>query len=194
MKRESHLPYMPGIDGLRAIAVLSVFFYHVSLDWASGGWLGVDLFFVISGFLITSLLLREYEKNNHINVLEFWFRRARRLLPAVAVLIGAVMILALLFAPDSIDTLRGDAIAGLLYVENWHLILTDQSYFETFIRPSLLRHLWSLSVEEQFYLVWPIVFAFGLTQLTRRRLLGVVIAGIFLSTALMVFFLSLIHI
>ncbi len=190
MKRESRLPYMPGIDGLRAVAVLAVFFYHVNLDWMSGGWLGVDLFFVISGFLITSLLLREYEKNNHINVLEFWFRRARRLLPAVVVMISVVMVLALLFARDSIDSLRGDAIAGLLYVENWHLIFTDQSYFETFVRPSLLRHLWSLSVEEQFYLIWPIVFAFGLTQLNRTRLLGMVIAGILASTLLMILLYS----
>ncbi len=179
---------MPGIDGLRAVAVLAVFFYHVGVGWMPGGWMGVDLFFVISGYLITSLLLQEYERNRHIKVVQFWLRRARRLLPAVAVLIASVMVLAAIFAPADIDSLRGDAVASLFYVQNWHLIFTHQSYFESFGRPSLLRHLWSLSVEEQFYLIWPLVFAAGLTRLSKRKLLGIVLGGIALSTLLMIIF------
>ncbi len=179
---------MPGIDGLRAVAVLAVFFYHVGVGWMPGGWMGVDLFFVISGYLITSLLLQEYERRRHINVVQFWLRRARRLLPAVAVLIAVSLVLAAIFAPADIDSLRGDAVASLFYVQNWHLILSHQSYFESFGRPSLLRHLWSLSVEEQFYLIWPVVFAAGLTRLTKRHLLAIVLGGIALSTLLMALF------
>jgi peptidoglycan/LPS O-acetylase OafA/YrhL len=176
---------MPGIDGLRAIAVLAVFFYHVGAGWLPGGFLGVDVFFVISGYLITSLLLSEYRKGGHIQVVQFWLRRARRLLPAVVVMIAVVLIVAALLAPDRIDSLRGDALASLFYVNNWHLIFTDQSYFASF-EPSLFRHLWSLSVEEQFYLLWPLMFAAGITLFGRKRLLWGVLAGTVASTLLMV--------
>ncbi|MFN8152497.1 MAG: acyltransferase family protein [Solirubrobacterales bacterium] len=185
LKRETHLPYMPSIDGLRALAVLAVFFFHVGVTWMPGGFLGVDVFFVISGYLITALLVSEFERRGFIDVMAFWMRRARRLLPAVAVLIGVVMLVALLVEPSELDALRGDAIFSLIYANNWHQIFTDQSYVEVFGRPSLFRHLWSLSVEEQFYLVWPLIAAAGLTQLGRRGLLAVVIAGIVASTALM---------
>src|SRR6476620_12539412 len=118
-----------------------------------GGFLGVDIFFVISGYLITSLLLAEYRRGGHIELGRFWVRRARRLLPAVGVLIAVTMVVAAIVEPDRIDQLRGDAIASLAYFANWHFILGDQSYFDQFQRPSLLTHLWSLSVEEQFYLI-----------------------------------------
>jgi peptidoglycan/LPS O-acetylase OafA/YrhL len=182
---DNRLPYMPGIDGLRAIAVLAVFFYHVGAGWLPGGYLGVDVFFVISGYLITSLLLSEYRtRGGHIKVIQFWLRRARRLLPAVVVMIAVTLIVAALLVPDRIDSLRGDALASLFYVNNWHLILSDQSYFATF-EPSLFRHLWSLSVEEQFYLLWPLFFAAGITLLGRKRLLWGVLAGVAASTLLM---------
>jgi peptidoglycan/LPS O-acetylase OafA/YrhL len=177
---------MPGIDGLRAIAVLAVFFYHVGAGWLPGGFLGVDVFFVISGYLITALLLSEYRtRGGHIQVVQFWLRRARRLLPAVVVMIAVTLIVAALLVPDRIDSLRGDALASLFYVNNWHLVLTDQSYFASF-EPSLFRHLWSLSVEEQFYLLWPLLFAGGITLFGRKRLLWGVLAGIAASTLLMV--------
>jgi len=176
---------MPGIDGLRAVAVLAVFFYHVGADWMPGGFLGVDVFFVISGYLITALLLSEFEKRGHIDVLAFWLRRARRLLPAVAVMIAVVLIVSALFVPEEIGGLRGDAVASLFYVNNWHLVLTDQSYFESFERPSLFRHLWSLAVEEQFYLLWPLLCAAGLRLLGKRKLLYVVLGGIVVSALLM---------
>ncbi|MCB0866016.1 MAG: acyltransferase [Solirubrobacterales bacterium] len=185
LKRETHLPYMPAIDGLRAVAVLAVFLFHVGVAWMPGGFLGVDVFFVISGYLITALLVSEFKRRGYIDVTAFWLRRARRLLPAVAVLIGVVMLIATVAAPADVTGLRGDAVFSLIYANNWHQIFTDQSYVEAFGRPSLFRHLWSLSVEEQFYLLWPLICAAGLTQLGRRGLLAVVIAGIIGSTALM---------
>ncbi len=175
---------MPGIDALRAIAVLAVFAYHAGIGWMPGGFLGVDVFFVISGYLITSLLLSEYRRGGHIRLGRFWVRRARRLLPAVGVFIAVTMVVAAIVEPDRIDSLRGDAIASLLYVANWHFIFDHQSYFEQFQRPSLFRHLWSLSVEEQFYLLWPVAFAAGMTLFGRRRLIVGVLAGAAASVAL----------
>jgi peptidoglycan/LPS O-acetylase OafA/YrhL/lysophospholipase L1-like esterase len=176
---------MPGIDALRAIAVLAVFAYHAGGGWLPGGFLGVDVFFVISGYLITSLLLNEYRKRRSLNVGRFWIRRAKRLLPAVGVFIAVTMVIAAIFTPDDISSLRGDALSGLGYVANWHFIFADQSYFEQFQRPSLFRHLWSLSIEEQFYLLWPLVFAAGMTLFGRRRLLVGVIAGALATVLLM---------
>jgi peptidoglycan/LPS O-acetylase OafA/YrhL len=185
--QDKRLPYMPGIDALRAIAVLAVFFYHVNTGgWMPGGFLGVDVFFVISGYLITSLLLSEYRREGHLDVLRFWLRRARRLLPAVAVMIAVTLVAAAILAPGEVPGLRGDAVASLFYVNNWHLILSDQSYFQEFARPSLFLHLWSLSVEEQFYLFWPLVFAGGMTLFGRRKLLIGVLAGAVASTLLMI--------
>ncbi|MGA8745507.1 MAG: acyltransferase family protein [Solirubrobacterales bacterium] len=182
--QDNRLPYMPGIDALRAIAVLAVFFYHSTVGWMPGGFLGVDVFFVISGYLITSLLLSEYRRGGHIRVGRFWLRRARRLLPAVGVFIAVTMLVAAIVEPNRIDSLRGDAIASLLYFANWHFVFSHQSYFEQFQTPSLFRHLWSLSVEEQFYLFWPLVFAAGMSVLGRRRLIFGVIAGALGSVAL----------
>ncbi len=182
--QDNRLPYMPGIDALRAIAVLAVFFYHSTVGWMPGGFLGVDVFFVISGYLITSLLLSEYRRGGHIGVGRFWLRRARRLLPAVGVFIAVTMVVAAIVEPGRIDALRGDAIASLLYFANWHFIFSHQSYFEQFQTPSLFRHLWSLAVEEQFYLFWPLVFAAGMSLLGRKRLIVGVIAGALGSVAL----------
>ncbi len=182
--QDSRFPYLPGIDALRALAVLAVFFYHSSVGWMPGGFLGVDVFFVISGYLITSLLLREFRRGGHVRLGRFWLRRARRLLPAVGVLIAVTMIVAAIVEPDRIEQLRGDAIASLAYFANWHFILGHQSYFEEFQRPSLLTHLWSLSVEEQFYLFWPLVFAAGMKLFGRGRLLLGVLAGALASVAL----------
>ncbi len=177
---------MPGIDALRAIAVLAVFFYHTGAGWMPGGFLGVDVFFVISGYLITALLLSEIHERDHISVIAFWLRRARRLLPAVAVMIAVTLVVAALVIPSDIASLRSDALSSLFYVNNWHLIFTHQSYFQEFGQPSLFRHLWSLSVEEQFYLFWPLLFAAGIALFGRRRLLLGVLAGVFLSTVLMI--------
>jgi peptidoglycan/LPS O-acetylase OafA/YrhL len=182
--QDSRFPYLPGIDALRAFAVLAVFFYHSGVDWMPGGFLGVDVFFVISGYLITSLLLREFRRGGHVQLGRFWLRRARRLLPAVGVLIAVTMVVAAIVEPDRIDALRGDALASLAYVANWHFVFSHQSYFEGFQRPSLFTHLWSLSVEEQFYLFWPLVFAVGMKLFGRGRLLIGVLAGALGSVAL----------
>jgi peptidoglycan/LPS O-acetylase OafA/YrhL len=182
--QDKRFPYLPGIDALRALAVLAVFFYHAGAGWMPGGFLGVDVFFVISGYLITSLLLREFRGAGHVELGRFWLRRARRLLPAVGVLIAVTMVAAAILQPDRIDELRGDAVASLAYFANWHFAFTDVSYFDQFQQPSLFTHLWSLSVEEQFYLFWPLVFAAGMKLFGRRRLLVGVLAGALGSVAL----------
>src|SRR5262249_54641958 len=149
-----------------------------------GGFLGADVFFAISGYLITSLLLREFRRGGHVRLSRFWLRRAQRLLPAVGVMIAVVMIAGAIVEPDRIDSLRGDAIASLGYFANWHFIYGHVSYFEQFQRPSLFTHLWSLSVEEQFYLFWPLVFAVGMKLFGRGRLLLGVLAGALASVIL----------
>ncbi len=180
------LPYMPALDGVRALAVIAVLAYHADLGWAQGGFLGVDVFFVLSGFLVTALLLTERQRFGHFSLARFWGRRARRLLPAVAVLLAAVAVVVPLLASDQAHRLRGDLGAALAYVSNWRLIFEDQSYFQATGRPPLLQHLWSLAVEEQFYLLWPLLLGVGLRVTGRRRQVGlaaVVLAGA--STLLM---------
>ncbi len=159
---EVRLSYSPGLDGLRAIAVMAVLLYHADLSFIPGGFLGVEVFFVISGYLITALLLAEWHQKGTINLKDFWLRRARRLLPALYVLLVVTMTFAVVFMPGEVAGLRAEVIAAIGYVTNWFLIFGQESYFETVGRPSVLQHLWSLAVEEQFYLIWPIVLAVGL--------------------------------
>jgi peptidoglycan/LPS O-acetylase OafA/YrhL len=180
--------YQPALDGLRAFAVSAVIAYHLGYDWAGGGFLGVDTFFVLSGFLITSLLLRERAGSGRISLSGFWARRARRLLPAVFLLLIVVVLFgAATMNPFELDQLRGDAIASLFYVANWHFIATGQSYFDLFLSPSPLQHLWSLAIEEQFYLLWPliVVAVMKLFHASRKAMFAVTIAGIAISTVLM---------
>lgn len=155
MSKNAALPYLPGLDGLRALAVLAVFFYHAGFLWAVGGFLGVESFFVISGYLITALLLQEYLQTGKLDLPRFWLRRARRLLPALWLLLLAVLPFSAVLAPDSWLRLREDLLAALVYVTNWVYIAREIPYFEQFNRPPLLQHLWSLAVEEQFYLFYP---------------------------------------
>ena len=173
--------YLPGLDGLRAVAILGVLMYHAGIDWMPGGFLGVDVFFVISGFLITSLILEEYDRSGRVNFTKFYLGRARRLLPAVAVLLIVVGLAVLIIYQDALSAFREDALATVFYVNNWWYIVVDQSYFESVGRRPLLKHLWSLSVEEQFYLIWP-VFALLLMRsggrpLVRRLALVLAIAS-----------------
>ena len=174
------LPYMPGVDGLRALAVAAVVIYHLGAGWLPGGFLGVNVFFVISGYLITSLLLAEHRRTGHIELVRFWMRRARRLLPALFAMIVVVLAVMVLVHPGEVARLRGAVLASFGYVANWYFAFAHVSYFEQFGRPSIFQHLWSLAVEEQFYLVWPPVIALGLVLMGRRWLLagvGVLIAG-----------------
>ncbi len=161
--------YFPALDGLRAFAVAGVIAYHFGFHWANGGYLGVDLFFVLSGFLITSLLASEWASTKRIGLRSFWARRAKRLLPAVLVLLLVLTLYDWLGGPNiSSDTFRPDAIATLFYYANWHLIFTHQSYFTQFLAPSPLKHTWSLAIEEQFYLFWPLI-ALVMFRLAKRR-------------------------
>ncbi len=149
---------MPGLDGIRALAVLGVMGYHGGLPILAGGFLGVNAFFVLSGFLITSLLVGEWSSTRAISLRSFWSRRGRRLLPAVFVLVAAVALYArFIAAPGTYPGLRLDSLSTLLYVANWHFILGGSSYFAQVAQPSPLEHMWSLAIEEQFYLVWPLV-------------------------------------
>jgi peptidoglycan/LPS O-acetylase OafA/YrhL len=180
-----HIRYRPGLDGLRALAVAAVFLYHARIDWLPGGFLGVDLFFVLSGYLITSLLLVEWEARNRIDLRRFWLRRARRLLPALVVVVLGALVLSAIFARQDLGHTRSDTLSSLFYYTNWHLIFANRSYFNLMGNPSLLNHLWSLAIEEQFYIVWPLLLVPCLVLVGRRRLPMIVIAGIAASAALM---------
>ena len=188
--------HLRGLDGLRALAVLSVVAYHFNFRVARGGFLGVDLFFVISGFLITSLLLEEHRETGEISLVAFWRRRARRLLPALFLLLTCVSLFPLIAGhvagPSSIasidlGSLRDFALATLGYFTNWMVAFSSGSYFDHFSAPSPLTHTWSLAIEEQFYLVWPLL-TLGLIRLGRssaRRVGTLVTASLSLASALL---------
>lgn len=161
--------YMPGLDGLRALAVFAVMAYHLNLTWAPGGLLGVSLFFVLSGYLITNILLTQWEHSGSIDLRDFWLRRARRLLPAFFLMLAGVMSWIALYAPERLAVLKQEALAAIFYCSNWYLIFHQVSYFESFGPPSPLGHLWSLAVEEQFYLFWPILLGLGLRCFPQRK-------------------------
>ncbi|MHB1874352.1 MAG: acyltransferase family protein [Streptosporangiaceae bacterium] len=166
--------YMPGLDGLRALAVLAVIAYHEQFGWAQGGLLGVGVFFTLSGFLITSLLIGQWTARGGIRLGDFWLRRARRLLPALFVMLAVVTAWVTIADRARLASLRGAVGAAAGYFSNWYLIAKNQSYFARFAPPQPLDHLWSLAVEEQFYLLWPLILIAGL--LIVRKLGGRAIA------------------
>ncbi|MFD2442483.1 acyltransferase family protein [Bacillus sp. CGMCC 1.16607] len=178
--------FIPGLDGIRAFAVLSVMAYHFSFSWARGGFLGVDIFFVLSGYLITSIALPTQGNQLDLNVREFWIKRARRLLPAAYVMIITTFVWVMLFYRDRLDTIRGDAISSIFYTSNWWFIFHKLSYFDSFGSPSPLKNLWSLAIEEQFYILWPIVLIAGFSVFKKRSSFSILILiGIAISTLLM---------
>ncbi len=161
--------YRPALDGVRAFAVIGVFGYHIGLPWLRGGFLGVDAFFVLSGYLITGLLLDEHARTGSVDLARFWIRRARRLLPALFVVVGVVALWTSIATPSfELELRRTDLIWTLFYGANWHFIATGQDYFAQFASASPLRHTWSLAIEEQFYLGWPLVTLVAL-RLARGR-------------------------
>jgi peptidoglycan/LPS O-acetylase OafA/YrhL len=182
------LTYQPALDGIRALAVAAVLAFHADMPWARGGFLGVDAFFVLSGFLITSLLLVEWRRSESINLLAFWARRARRLLPALFLMLLGVAFYAVAFAgPLELGGIRGDAVATIAYVANWRPVFAGQSYFDQFITPSPLRHTWSLGIEEQYYMIWPLllVLLLAIRRVSVRTLTGISVALLISSAVLM---------
>jgi peptidoglycan/LPS O-acetylase OafA/YrhL len=158
--------YLPGLDGLRAVAVVAVLAYHLGFGWASGGLLGVGVFFTLSGYLITDLLLDQIKRGAPMR--EFWMARARRLLPALAVMLLVTGAWVWLDDRGQLSLVRGQVLAALLYMSNWWQSFEHVSYFARFARPSPLNHLWSLSVEEQFYLLWPWLLMLGVRVVHER--------------------------
>ncbi|WP_035462302.1 acyltransferase family protein [Alicyclobacillus macrosporangiidus] len=177
--------YMPGLDGLRALAVVGVVIYHLHAAWAPGGLLGVGVFFVLSGYLITDLLVAEWRRTGRLDLRGFWIRRFRRLIPALWLMIGVVAAWLAVSDPVRLAKLRGDVGAAFLYVSNWWYVFHQVSYFDRFGPPSPFGHLWSLAVEEQFYLVWPLLLGVGLRRLRRGPLLSWTLGGAVVSAVAM---------
>jgi peptidoglycan/LPS O-acetylase OafA/YrhL len=178
--------YRPGLDGLRGIAVIAVLLFHSGVSWASGGFLGVSVFFTLSGYLIGSLALAEHAENGRISLRNFWRRRARRLLPAALAAIAFALLLGATVFHDQRQSIAGDALASLFYVANWRFWATGQSYSALFTAPSPLLHFWSLAIEEQFYVVFPLLAMVALRRRRRwTRLFGALwLAGLIASVAL----------
>ncbi len=178
--------YNPGLDGIRALAVLGVIAYHLNVGWASGGLLGVGVFFVLSGYLITDLLVAEYRRRSTarqspgIDLGRFWLRRARRLLPALFVMLFVVVVWATLFGRSQLGNVQSDLFPSIFYFSNWWFIFHHVSYFAQYGPPSPLGHLWSLAVEEQFYLFWPLILLAALRWIRDRRiiLIGIVVFAV----------------
>jgi peptidoglycan/LPS O-acetylase OafA/YrhL len=158
----------PGLDGVRALAVLAVLGFHEGLSWLPGGFLGVDIFFVLSGFLITDLLVAKFGRDGNVGLSTFWQRRARRLLPALALMLLTVTAAVTLLEPAQRGTLPPALLGAVTYTSNWWQAFTHVSYFSQYGPPPVFQHLWSLAVEEQFYLIWPLVLA-GVLVLARNR-------------------------
>lgn len=180
------LPHLVGLDGLRAIAVMAVIVYHAGISWLPGGFLGVDVFFVLSGFLITSLLLIELDRTGRVDLGKFYVRRARRLLPALFAVLLTCAILVAFIATDVAAGFRHDLPGALLYYSNWLNIFSETSYFEFIGRPPMLKHLWSLAVEEQYYLIWPILIMLAYRVRGAKAVAVVALSGAALSTVAMV--------
>jgi len=162
------IQYIPAIDGLRAIAVIAVMLYHLGVSWIPGGFLGVDLFFVISGYVITRLLLDSIQERGGLDLRDFYLARIRRLLPPLVFMIITTSIFVGLWAPDTTKKFLTDAPFSLTGAMNWWLVFNQQDYFEASGRPPLLQHTWSLAVEAQFYLIWPLILLIVLKYLGKK--------------------------
>ena len=183
---QGRLPTLPALDGIRAVAIVGVLLYHSDIYWFPGGLLGVEVFFVLSGYLITSLLLGELQTISRIRIKDFLKRRARRLLPALFVMLAIMSTILVVSLPHEVARTRGDVAAAATYTSNWYLIHADHSYFLDFQRPSPFGHLWSLAIEEQFYLLWPPILLFLWRRVRRRRrIAGTLLAGAALSSGLL---------
>ncbi len=186
--QQKHTDYLPGLEGLRAFAVLAVILYHLDIPGLfASGFLGVDIFFTVSGFLITAQLIRQFQKNGTIAIGNFYLKRARRLFPAVLVLLVFCVLVTDWIARDAAWRTRSDLLPALFYFSNWWQIFSEQSYFEMSGRPALLQHLWSLAIEEQFYIVWPLLLLVILRYFRERGVLLTAAALALLSSAWMIY-------
>jgi len=189
MSEETRMGYQPALDGLRALSVIAVMLYHAGIYWIPGGFIGVEVFFVVSGFLITSLMIDEQHVSGKVSLKQFWIRRARRLLPALFAMLIAALVAVTFFAKDSAPDFRRDVGPALSYFSNWwQIYFVDTPYFVANSLP-MLRHLWSLAVEEQWYVLWPVVFVFVLGNKRIPRwisavVIGLLSAGVMVGTAL----------
>lgn len=183
--------YRPALDGIRAIAVLSVLVYHLEAPWLRGGFLGVDVFFVLSGYLITGLLAAEHAATGRVSLPRFLARRARRLMPALLVLLVAVTVAVKTLRPVTEWLPRAEDLRwALFYGANWHQIANSQDYFAAWESASPLRHLWSIAIEEQFYFVWPLLMMIGFSRWARRWLLPAIVTGAIASAVAMAWLYS----
>jgi peptidoglycan/LPS O-acetylase OafA/YrhL len=170
MAAKRSIQYIPAIDGLRALAVIAVMFYHLGFSWIPGGFLGVDLFFVISGYVITRMLLDSIAQSGGLDLRGFYLARLRRLLPALLFMLTTTVIAVGIWAPDTIKRLLVDTPFALTGTINWWLVANEQDYFESIGRPPLLQHTWSLAVEAQFYLIWPLILYFILKKFGKKHI------------------------
>ena len=184
LRRRPGPGHEPALDGLRGLAVGAVLLFHGGFSWARGGYLGVSLFFTLSGFLIARLLLAEHDRRGRVDLRRFWGRRVRRLWPASLATLAFVIVLArLAFTGEEVAGLRGDLLASLAQVVNWRFILEGRSYGDLFASPSLVQHFWSLAIEEQMYLVVPLVLVAAL-RLRHRAAVAAVVGGLMLTSVL----------
>ncbi|MEG7280958.1 acyltransferase family protein [Bacillus sp. 0909A] len=183
--KTQHHRYITGLDGLRAFAVLAVIAYHLNFNWANGGFIGVDIFFVLSGYLITSIILPAHGNDISLDFRDFWVRRMRRLLPAAYFMIISAVIWVVVCNRELLHTVRGDAISSLFYMSNWWFIFHKLSYFDSFGSPSPLKNLWSLAIEEQFYMVWPMFLVAGMYIFKNRAKLAAAVSLLALCSAVM---------
>ena len=172
MATERGIRYIPAIDGLRAVAVIAVMLYHLGFKWIPGGFLGVDLFFVISGYVITRLLLDSIQRSGGLDLRAFYVARIRRLLPPLVFMIITTTVVVGLWAPDTMRRFLGDTPFALFGGMNWWLVFRHTDYFEAIGRPPLLQHTWSLGVEAQFYLVWPLILLLVLRYFGKNKIPG----------------------
>jgi peptidoglycan/LPS O-acetylase OafA/YrhL len=176
------LPYWPALDGLRGVAVAAVLLFHGGFVWAEGGYLGVSAFFTLSGFLITSLLLTEWRNTGRISLRHFWARRLRRLMPAALLALAGIVVFGAFVADaDQLRDLRADVVSALGYAANWRFIFSGQTYADLFAAPSPVQHFWSLAIEEQFYLCFPVMVLVALRVGARRGLSVMLLAAALIS-------------
>ena len=168
--------YIHSVDGLRAVAVIAVLLYHLGIDWIPGGFLGVDLFFVISGYVITGLILDSIEKSGGLDLRAFYLSRIRRLIPALIAMVALTTLYIGVFAPETVSRFLNDLPYVFTGTMNWALVNREQDYFEAIGRPPLLQHTWSLAVEAQFYLIWPLVLLFVLRYFGKKNISFVALA------------------